>query len=150
MPAHPLPLGIRNNNPGNLRRATVADTQSVIVNNFAVFRSTSDGLLNLAHMIRRHINSPEGMTLLGFVHLYAPPSENNTLAYVALIERYLRRVPGTASMCKMSILKDWDVLDLMRGIIRMENGIPPRAFDVGGEWFAPNELWAAIQKDREL
>lgn len=76
--------GFRNNNPGNLRAGKVAHPgqQSVDEHGFAVFSTPDAGMAaadsNLAAYGRRGIN-----TLRGVVSRWAPPSENDTEAYIA-------------------------------------------------------------------
>lgn len=72
------PLGVRNNNPGNLRRW--GDTP--VINGFAHFNSMQEGLdaeqKQLELYGRRGIN-----TLSGIAGTWAPSNENDTAAYLA-------------------------------------------------------------------
>jgi hypothetical protein len=77
------PLGLRQNNPGNLRSWSGMPS----ANGFAVFPSPTAGLNAMAQQIGLY-GSRDGLnTVGGIVGKYAPPSENNTAAYIAEVAR---------------------------------------------------------------
>ena len=82
-----LPLGLRNNNPGNLRCCD--DWQGVIGDNqgFLVFENIGYGIralgIDLTTKIRNGYNTIELI-----IFRYAPPSENDTLAYIASVVEF--------------------------------------------------------------
>lgn len=82
-----LPLGLRNNNPGNLRPGD--NWQGMIGTNqgFIQFQDISWGIRALAIDLRTKIrNGYDTIELIIF--RYAPPSENDTLAYIAAVVDY--------------------------------------------------------------
>jgi hypothetical protein len=88
----PGSLSFRNNNPGNLRfvgqRGAVAGDGG-----FAAYPSYKEGLAALLDQIQ--LNASRGadaagrpvVTVADLIYSWAPPSENNTAAYVASVER---------------------------------------------------------------
>lgn len=121
-PAANAPLGIRNNNPGNLRPTGDRWQGMKGVNKgFIQFQSPDDGLRalakNLATQQRKH-----GIDTIGeLVHKYAPPSENNTKAYTAALVKEL----GIAPDQQINLTEPDTLLSLMTAIVRHENGTQP-------------------------
>jgi len=77
-------LADRNNNPGNLRYANQKDA-SQGVGGFAKFETSEKGSEALKNQIK--LDSSRGHTLGSFIEKYAPPSENDTPAYVSFMEK---------------------------------------------------------------
>jgi hypothetical protein len=110
------PLGLRNNNPGNLR--TGDNWQGMIGENkgFVVFQDLAHGIRALAIDLRTKINS--GYNTIDLIaYRYAPPSENNTVAYIARLSDY------TGLSETRLLTADADILKrLIRAIITIEVG----------------------------
>ena len=77
------------NNPGNLRYSRFGETA---MSGFALFDNYHTGFLALLYDLR---SKATGRTVTGLgpdstleelMHIYAPPSENNTLSYLRFIE----------------------------------------------------------------
>lgn len=112
------PLGIRNNNPGNLRPidGVTWKGQASIVNNFLVFENLTYGLRALATDLTNKYN--RGLdTITKIISVYAPPSENNTAAYITAVSN----ATGIGADTKLSLTKD-TLLRFMRAIINHECG----------------------------
>jgi hypothetical protein len=77
-------LAQRNNNPGNLRSGV---GQSGSSGGYAVFATPQDGWNALQNQIE--IDSGRGLSLRDFIYKYAPPSENNTSAYLTNVVSWL-------------------------------------------------------------
>lgn len=77
------PIGVRNNNPGNIRATNIPWQGKGAPNGgFETFGNPIDGLRAMARNLETHAKN--GATTLGQqIGLWAPPSENNTAAYVA-------------------------------------------------------------------
>jgi hypothetical protein len=111
------PLGLRNNNPGNLR-ATGDQWQGMIGTNqgFVVFQDIAYGIralaIDLGGDIRQGLNTIEKL-----ISEFAPPSENDTRAYIVAVS-------AAAGIAYNQILQPdgSTLLKIIRGIIRMENG----------------------------
>lgn len=121
-PSGNQPRGIRNNNPGNLNFVGQAGATRETGPNgrFAVFQTAEDGLQALAHQLRlyaqRGINSVRAI-----ISKFAPPSENNTQAYINSVSSRL----GVASDAALNLNDPRVVQGLMDAIIKVENGRNP-------------------------
>ena len=82
-----LPRGVRNNNIGNITKTNI-NWMGKIKNgtdaHFEQFISIPFGIRALIKNIRTEIS--RGKTLKEFTYRYAPPSENNTAAYLNALE----------------------------------------------------------------
>lgn len=80
-----LPIGLRNNNPGNIRPGD--QWQGMIGENggFVVFKDVSWGLRAMAIDLRTKINKGYN-TINSIITRWAPPSENDTAAYIRNVE----------------------------------------------------------------
>ncbi|WP_256119878.1 lytic transglycosylase domain-containing protein [Escherichia coli] len=111
------PRGIRNNNPGNLRAARNASGTDGA---FVTFNSPDDGLSALARQLRlygsRGVNTVEGI-----IGKYAPPTENNTAAYI----RSVSDMTGFSADQKLDLDNPSVLAKLIPAIIRHENGVQP-------------------------
>lgn len=116
-----VPLGIRNNNPGNLRNAD---------GSFMQFRTPEEGLQALhnnliAYGTKHGINTVEGV-----ISRWAPPTENNTAAYIKFVQQATGLQPG-----QQINLQDPATRDLLAAAItRFENGRggTPTRYDING------------------
>jgi hypothetical protein len=145
-----LPLGIRNNNPGNLRRGITAEIPHTIVRGFAVFRTPSDGLHELARLLTNYYQHLGLRTAWDVISRYAPPNENDTAMYARLLAQWCGVPLGGEKTHDLHLAQAWPLIDCMRGIIYVENGHPPPRLSIGGEWFGAPELWSAVERARAL
>lgn len=83
-----LPLGLRNNNPGNIR--TGDRWQGAIGENqgFVVFENIAYGIRALAIDLSTKIENGYN-TIELIIFRYAPPSENDTLSYINFVSNSL-------------------------------------------------------------
>jgi hypothetical protein len=111
-----LPLGLRNNNPGNIRPGDAWQGMTGTNGGFITFQDVSWGLRALATDLANKIN--RGLTTIrAIVSTYAPPSENNTAAYIAAVS------DDTGIDADQPLSMDASTLhDLVRAIINHENG----------------------------
>jgi len=111
-----LPIGLRNNNPGNIRPGD--DWRGMIgeAGGFVVFENIAFGIRALGIDLRTKINNGYDTTEL-IIFRYAPPIENDTLEYI-------RRVVDTTGIPQNRELSaDPETLaKLCRGIINVELG----------------------------
>jgi hypothetical protein len=85
-----LPLGLRNNNVGNIRPIT-GDTwqgQVGVNSGFVVFEDLSWGIRAFATNLYSSITKHNTDTLAKYITRYAPPSENDTTAYINHVAAY--------------------------------------------------------------
>lgn len=114
--------GIRNNNPGNLRISENAWQGKVPVAQntdgvFEQFISPEYGIRALFIDLRSKIN--RGLnTIEKIMNVYAPPTENNTIAYITAIEN-MTNIP------RNKVITVNDIPKIVPAIIKVENGIQP-------------------------
>lgn len=111
-----LPLGLRNNNPGNIRPGDAWQGMVGEAGGFIVFQDISWGIRALATDIANKITHGYN-TITSLVSRYAPPSENNTSAYIFAVS-------GDTGIPPDQVLShDAQTLhELVRAIINHENG----------------------------
>ena len=117
-----LPRGIRNKNPGNIKLGTawdgLASEQSDPV--FCVFGEAVMGIRALMKILLTYRFTNKRTNVDDIISRWAPPSENDTNAYIDFV-------------CKELNVNPLDKLDnsiehylpLVKSIIRMENGKQP-------------------------
>lgn len=122
------PRGIRNRNPGNIRKSAVpwrgkmpgADGE------FETFDTPSNGIRALCKILLTYYRAHGLQTCEQIVARWAPASENDTRAYAAHVAAMLWVKPDDPLA-----VDDPDVLAaLARAIIKHENGQQPYADDV--------------------
>lgn len=111
------PLGLRNNNPGNLR--TGDNWQGMIGSNagFVVFQDISWGIRALAMDLAGDISKDGDNTIRKLITAFAPPSENDTMAYINAVSDYTGLSPDHILTADGSTLRR-----LIRAIMNVELG----------------------------
>jgi hypothetical protein len=114
-----LPLGLRNNNVGNLRPLRVGIWEGQIGTNggFVVFQDVGWGIRAFATNFYTSINKHKTDTLRKYISRYAPESENDTLRYINYVSSKTginpdQQIPRDAESLKK----------ILRAQIEMENG----------------------------
>lgn len=117
------PLGVRNNNPGNLRFANQAGAV-VGEGDFARFNSYEEGVAALDAQLNlyytgRSVNTQNGpvQSIEGIISIYAPPNENNT-------ESYINTVSQNMGLSRTETIPPERLAEFREEIIRVELGIP--------------------------
>ncbi|CAI0839951.1 Uncharacterised protein [Serratia proteamaculans] len=114
-------LGLRNNNPGNLRAAPNATGKN---GGFVTFENPGDGLAALSRQLQLYGDRGND-TLNGIIHTYAPRSENKTQAYIDAVSQQTGFDPSDRVN-----LHSPEVLEkLIPAIIKHENGAQPYTAD---------------------
>ena len=110
----------RNNNPGNIRMSDFSRRAGAIgeAGGFAVFPDEQTGQRAVKQLLRG--KSYNNLTIANAVSRYAPPSENNTVAY----QRSIERLTGLSINRRISDLSDAE-LDKVVGAIRQIEGWRP-------------------------
>jgi len=128
-----LPRGLRNNNPGNIRRNKdrwkgLADVQTDP--EFFQFVSIEWGYRALIRTLQNYRRIYGCKTLVDFINRWAPPCENNTSGYITRVCRemmvpntYMPDVNDKTTMCNFAA-----------AISLVENGIPAVMEDVEKGW----------------
>lgn len=122
----PLPRGIRNNNPGNLRRngdpwQGLAERQGDV--EFFTFKDAIYGIRALARTLISYQDKHGLRSIRQIISRWAPPSENNTNAYV----RAVVADAGLDADQPLDMHRFNHLLPLTKAIIRHENGQQPYA-----------------------
>jgi len=115
------PLGIRNNNAGNIRATgNWQEWQGAIDSNqgFIVFNEPENGLRAMARVLRTYRDIYNLSTITQIISRWAPPNENDTQSYIN----------SAASITGLSPVEPLTANDyplLMAAIVRHENGQQP-------------------------
>lgn len=111
-----LPLGLRNNNPGDFRTGIAWQGITGQENGFLTFQDITYGLRALAKDLINNINGSYN-TIRSFITRYAPPSENDTAGYISSVAQQTGLDPDEA------LGTDQDTLhSIMRAIMNKELG----------------------------
>ena len=120
-----IPRGIRNNNPGNIRwgenwKGLKKDGKQQDPS-FCVFTNAVYGIRALAKVLKNYqrlygLNTPRKI-----ISRYAPPNENQTLAYIQSVACQLNITPDD----KVNLSEIGTLTVFVKAIIRYENGIQP-------------------------
>lgn len=120
-----LPRGIRNNNPGNIRKGDNWDgldlTKTKEEKAFCVFKEVRYGIRALTKILINY-NRRYGIdTVDGILKRYAPPAENDTASYIDHVAKELKVSP----IERINILTPHTMSVLVKAIIKHENGMQP-------------------------
>ena len=114
--------GIRNNNPGNIRKGKIK-WNGVVGNDgqFLKFATPEDGIRALSRLLRvyvlkHHLDTPEKI-----MHRWAPPKENPTKNYVGFVAQKLGKKPTD----KVDLKNQNEFAKLVAAIIEFETGSEP-------------------------
>jgi len=88
----PNAIPTRDNNPGDLRHSPHSFHSSGNPNAIGTIDTVADGWSDLEHQLALY--AQRGMTLRQAIYEFAPPSENNSEAYLAYVCRGLGVDPG--------------------------------------------------------
>ncbi len=115
--------GIRNNNPGNIRKGEawqgLATEQTDEA--FCVFRSAEYGIRALVKVLLTYEKKYGLNTVRKIISRYAPESENDTGAYVSSVAGQLGVSPDEVIEVENRAV----MLVLIKAVIRHENGCQP-------------------------
>lgn len=114
--------GLRNNNPGNLIRTTIAWQGKIphpknTDKNFEQFENVHFGLRAMLKDLINDINKGKNTVKL-LITEYAPPSENNTNAYINSVAKTL----GVSPTQRLTQINSKFLLNLVRAILQVELG----------------------------
>ena len=127
-----LPRGIRNRNPGNIRRGNTrykgethgSDTA------FKSFVSMEWGyraifVLLHTYAVRHGLN-----TIRSMISRYAPAQENNTASYIETVSKHSRIEADR----QVNTLSASDMIPIVTAISRVENGVLPNEAQIRRGW----------------
>lgn len=128
-----LPRGLRNNNPGNIRRSAVrykGECAEGDGDGFRRFESMAYGYRAMFVLLHTYALRYGSHTIEAMISRYAPPLENDTQAYI-------RRVSRSAGVDARAAVDTTDGIVMPRIVGAMsavENGIPADEADVRAGW----------------
>ncbi len=110
----------RNNNPGNIRMSDFSRKMGAIgtAGGFAVFPDEQTGMMAVKRLLGTKNYADK--TIAGAISRYAPPSENNTVAYYRSIEK----LTGLNVNKKMADLTDQELDSVVNAIRHIEGWKP--------------------------
>ena len=127
------PRGLRNNNPGNLRRSK-DNWQGLAANQtepeFFRFTDMAYGYRALMKTLQNYRRLYGLQTIRQLITRWAPPTENDTEAYIRAVCRELQ-VPDTSAP---DLDDKGSLCALAAAISRVENGVPADMGDVERGW----------------
>lgn len=130
------PRGLRNNNPGNIESGRFAATVQGFQGSdgrFAQYATPEQGIQAADKLLTTYAG--KGLnTIAGIVNRWAPPTENNTGAYVAQVAKEL----GVDPNAPLDMTNPEVRQRLIAAKIRVENGRQPYAEDVFQRALNPN------------
>jgi len=116
--------GIRNNNPGNIRRTSDRWKGLRPVQTdpeFFQFSSPVYGIRAVARLVRNYCRKYGLCTIREIITRYAPASENDTESYIRSVSESM----GVDPDVPLNLAYDEETANLVSAIIRHENGIVP-------------------------
>ena len=119
-----LPRGIRNRNPGNIRKSRdrwkgLASLQSDPA--FFVFETPLWGIRAMAVILRNYQRRHGLKSLAQIIGRWAPAAENDTAGYVAAVSKAI----GVEPRAPVDLRDGATLRPLIAAIVRHENGLQP-------------------------
>lgn len=121
-----LPRGIRNNNPGNIERTSVRWKGMAVDQldpRFITFVAPQWGIRAMARILLGDWREGQN-TIASLIEEWAPPSENNTSAYVKAVGKACNINPYFPCSIPSYLPK------IIEAIIKHENGVQPYSPEV--------------------
>lgn len=128
-----LPRGLRNNNPLNIRHSKVTYTGEIPGpdKSFKRFAAMFWGYRAAFRVIQTYIRKYDRNTIRLIIERWAPPSENDTEAYIRNVEK-LSGIHETVPFSET----DERLIKVVAAMSEQENGIPAVMDDVQTGWAA--------------
>jgi hypothetical protein len=132
------PLGIRNCNPGNIRRDGTKWVGQDLTHTgpMAKFTGMRYGIRASALLLANYYRRRKLRTIRAVISRWAPPVENDTESYIANVGV----VSGLPVNRRMKIDHPDVLLRILRGIFRHENG----RMNQHADWLKDEEIWQGI------
>lgn len=114
-----IPRGLRNNNPGNIRKGISQWQGMAIIQDdkaFVKFTTMANGIRAIYKTLRTYKARHNLDSVHGIISRWAPKIENDTDSYIRSVERGMINPSNVWE-------NQADIDALVRGIIRHENGI---------------------------
>ena len=127
-----LPRGLRNNNPGNIRRSSdvfqgeIASTDKA----FKQFKTMAWGYRAIFCILRTYYRNYHLKTIRQLIGRWAPSSENDTESYVSQVSDY----SGIPADDPITITDREQMIRIVAAMSRVENGREAVMSDVIAGW----------------
>ena len=124
--------GYRNNNPLNIRKG-VQKWQGEIPGNdpsFVTFETMAYGYRAAFKLLDNYRKNNGCTQLADFINRWAPPSENNTLAYI----RAVCKRTGLADVSTIDTRSGFYMKKIVAAMAYIENGAEPSEEDIAQGW----------------
>lgn len=132
MKKNEIPRGLRNNNPGNIRRnADVFQGEKTSSDkNFKQFTGMAYGYRAIFKILSNYYRNYSLKTIRQMIGRWAPENENNTSAYVSLVSSYAGIGPDDI----VDINNREQMIRIVSGMSKAENGREADMSDVIAGW----------------
>lgn len=116
-----VPRGLRNKNPLNIRIGNdwVGEVENPTDPEFEQFTSIVYGLRAGFKLIRRYIQHYKRNTIRKIISSWAPPSENNSEAYIKFVSYYANIDPDIV----LDFYDQTSICSLVKAMCKMECGV---------------------------
>lgn len=127
-----IPRGIRNNNPGNIRKSAsrwkgkVPGSDSA----FETFSSMAYGYRALIRLLQNYQKEYRLMSLRQLLSRWAPESENDTSSYI----RHMTMLTGFAADERIDMRNRDTAIRVAAAISKVENGLEPAKDEIAEGW----------------
>lgn len=118
------PRGIRNNNPGNIRRSDVKWVGQAAEQpdpDFVTFQAPEYGIRAICRILLTYQNIDQCKTIRQLISRWAPPNENDTEAYIGAVSTSSGLGPDDPAPVQQAAV----MTPMVWAIIRQENGEQP-------------------------
>lgn len=114
------PRGIRNNNPGNIRHGDkwIGMSANQTDPEFVQFETPEYGIRAMYRIFINYNEKHNLKTISDYIKRWAPPSENDTNAYILAVSNAMEKHPNYK-------LTWYDTPALIAAVIKQENGVQP-------------------------
>lgn len=123
-----LPRGVRNRNPGNLRKGDdwrgLSEDQTD--KDFCIFTAPLWGIRALVRVLLNYQRKRQLHTIRQIINRWAPPNENDTGAYVDAVTKHVHVIADSPVNLEDRVT----MFLLVEAIIQHENGIQPYGGDI--------------------
>ena len=125
--------GLRNRNPGNIRKSTVEYIGEIQSKDsaFKQFKDMAHGYRAMFVLLHTYQKKYEINTIRGIINRYAPPEDNNdTEAYIKAVSKESCIAPDTKCTFTFKEL----MIPIVSAMSRVENGVPAVQSEVEEGW----------------
>lgn len=141
---HKLPLGMRLNNPGNLKAVHHMVGGVDQHGDFAKFDTQLEGTFALVKLCVSYYTMHGLLTLDQFIQRYAPATENDVNRYEVFVCRRTGLNIMHVRTQDLMLNRAWRALDFMRAIVAYEQGSPYTEWSSYPEWINLDTWRAAM------